>query len=185
MFDAAARDRGGAVADPPRRWRRRPRRRRAIDANVRRGALAPPVAGVVTWPLRPSRAIDVRVRGRVERDGRSPISSGSAPAARRNGWCGPPMSTIWPRSCARSTRRCRCCRSGVGSNLIVRDGGVPGVVVRLPKAMAKVRGRGRHASARAAAAMGITRRQRRARCGDRGARIPARRFPARSAVRCG
>ena len=27
---------------------------------------------------------------------------------------------------------------GVGSNLIVRDGGVPGVVVRLPKAMAKV-----------------------------------------------
>jgi UDP-N-acetylmuramate dehydrogenase len=28
---------------------------------------------------------------------------------------------------------------GVGSNLIVRDGGVPGVVVRLPKAMAQVR----------------------------------------------
>ena len=27
---------------------------------------------------------------------------------------------------------------GLGSNLIVRDGGVPGVVVRLPKAMAKV-----------------------------------------------
>ena len=27
---------------------------------------------------------------------------------------------------------------GVGSNLLVRDGGVPGVVVRLPKAMAKV-----------------------------------------------
>ena len=27
---------------------------------------------------------------------------------------------------------------GVGSNLIVRDGGVPGVVVRLPKAMSKV-----------------------------------------------
>src|SRR3546814_2924767 len=27
---------------------------------------------------------------------------------------------------------------GVGSNLIVRDGGVPGVVVRLPKSMAKV-----------------------------------------------
>ncbi|HYN46684.1 MAG TPA: FAD-binding protein, partial [Allosphingosinicella sp.] len=27
---------------------------------------------------------------------------------------------------------------GVGSNLIVRDGGVPGVVVRLPKALAKV-----------------------------------------------
>ncbi len=27
---------------------------------------------------------------------------------------------------------------GVGSNLIVRDGGVPGVVVRLPKSMQKV-----------------------------------------------
>ena len=27
---------------------------------------------------------------------------------------------------------------GVGSNLIVRDGGVPGVVVRLPKSLAKV-----------------------------------------------
>src|SRR3546814_6464466 len=27
---------------------------------------------------------------------------------------------------------------GVGSNLIVRDGGVPGVVVRLPKSMARV-----------------------------------------------
>src|ERR1700712_3357082 len=27
---------------------------------------------------------------------------------------------------------------GVGSNLIVRDGGVPGVVVRLPKSFAKV-----------------------------------------------
>ena len=44
---------------------------------------------------------------------------------------------------------------GVGSNLIVRDGGVPGVVVRLPKAMAKVvveDGRVRAG----AAAMGIT-----------------------------
>ena len=44
---------------------------------------------------------------------------------------------------------------GVGSNLIVRDGGVPGVVVRLPKAMATVTiedGRVRAG----AAAMGIT-----------------------------
>ncbi|TPG13237.1 UDP-N-acetylmuramate dehydrogenase [Sphingomonas oligophenolica] len=44
---------------------------------------------------------------------------------------------------------------GVGSNLIVRDGGVPGVVVRLPKAMARVTiddGRVRAG----AAAMGIT-----------------------------
>ena len=44
---------------------------------------------------------------------------------------------------------------GVGSNLIVRDGGVPGVVVRLPKAMATVGIE--HGLVRAgAAAMGIT-----------------------------
>jgi UDP-N-acetylmuramate dehydrogenase len=45
---------------------------------------------------------------------------------------------------------------GVGSNLIVRDGGVPGVVVRLPKAMAKVAvGPGKRVRA-GAGAMGIT-----------------------------
>jgi UDP-N-acetylmuramate dehydrogenase len=45
---------------------------------------------------------------------------------------------------------------GVGSNLIVRDGGVPGVVVRLPKSFAKVAIEpGNHVRA-GAAAMGIT-----------------------------
>ena len=44
---------------------------------------------------------------------------------------------------------------GVGSNLIVRDGGVPGVVVRLPKAMAKVSVDGDVVTA-GGAAMGIT-----------------------------
>jgi len=45
---------------------------------------------------------------------------------------------------------------GVGSNLIVRDGGVPGVVVRLPKAMARVTVEpGNHVRA-GAGAMGIT-----------------------------
>lgn len=44
---------------------------------------------------------------------------------------------------------------GVGSNLIVRDGGVPGVVVRLPKAMAAVRIEDGLVRA-GAAAMGIT-----------------------------
>lgn len=44
---------------------------------------------------------------------------------------------------------------GVGSNLIVRDGGVPGVVVRLPKAMASVRVEDGRVRA-GAAAMGIT-----------------------------
>jgi len=44
---------------------------------------------------------------------------------------------------------------GVGSNLIVRDGGVPGVVVRLPKAMATVGIKDGQVRA-GAAAMGIT-----------------------------
>ncbi len=44
---------------------------------------------------------------------------------------------------------------GVGSNLIVRDGGLPGVVVRLPKAMAKVSVDGDLVRA-GGAAMGIT-----------------------------
>ena len=44
---------------------------------------------------------------------------------------------------------------GVGSNLIVRDGGLPGVVVRLPKTMAKVSVQGDLVRA-GGAAMGIT-----------------------------
>ena len=44
---------------------------------------------------------------------------------------------------------------GVGSNLIVRDGGVPGVVVRLPKAFARIAIEGETVRA-GAAAMGIT-----------------------------
>jgi UDP-N-acetylmuramate dehydrogenase len=45
---------------------------------------------------------------------------------------------------------------GVGSNLIVRDGGVPGVVVRLPKAMAKVAVEPGNRVRAGGAAMGIT-----------------------------
>lgn len=45
---------------------------------------------------------------------------------------------------------------GVGSNLIVRDGGVPGVVVRLPKAMAKVTIEPGNRVRTGGAAMGIT-----------------------------
>lgn len=44
---------------------------------------------------------------------------------------------------------------GVGSNLIVRDGGLPGVTIRLPKSFAKVTIEGNHIRA-GAAAMGIT-----------------------------
>jgi len=45
---------------------------------------------------------------------------------------------------------------GVGSNLIVRDGGVPGVVVRLPKAFAKVAAEPDNRVRAGGAAMGIT-----------------------------
>jgi UDP-N-acetylmuramate dehydrogenase len=45
---------------------------------------------------------------------------------------------------------------GVGSNLIVRDGGVPGVVVRLPKAMAQVRVEPGNRVRAGGGAMGIT-----------------------------
>lgn len=45
---------------------------------------------------------------------------------------------------------------GVGSNLIVRDGGVPGVVVRLPKSFARVSAEPGNRIRAGAAAMGIT-----------------------------
>jgi UDP-N-acetylmuramate dehydrogenase len=45
---------------------------------------------------------------------------------------------------------------GVGSNLIVRDGGVPGVVVRLPKAMSHVHIEAGHRVRAGGGAMGIT-----------------------------
>lgn len=45
---------------------------------------------------------------------------------------------------------------GVGSNLIVRDGGVPGVVVRLPKSFARVTAEPGHRVRAGAGAMGIT-----------------------------
>ncbi|HEY0446126.1 MAG TPA: UDP-N-acetylmuramate dehydrogenase [Allosphingosinicella sp.] len=45
---------------------------------------------------------------------------------------------------------------GVGSNLIVRDGGVPGVVVRLPKSFAKVAAEPGNRVRAGAGAMGIT-----------------------------
>jgi UDP-N-acetylmuramate dehydrogenase len=45
---------------------------------------------------------------------------------------------------------------GVGSNLIVRDGGVPGVVVRLPKAMSHVHVEAGHRIRAGGGAMGIT-----------------------------
>ena len=62
---------------------------------------------------------------------------------------------------------------GVGSNLIVRDGGVPGVVVRLPKAMAKVSVEDGRVRA-GAGAMGITVASAARDTGIAGLELPAR-----------
>ena len=105
---------------------------------------------------------------------RSPTSSGSAPAGRPNGWCGRTTSRICRASCASSIRRCRCMPVGVGSNLIVRDGGVPGVVVRLPKACATVDVEPGNRVRAGGGAMGITVASQGARRRYRRPRIPAR-----------
>ena len=85
-----------------------------------------------------ARAAADAAQGTAERARRrSPISSGSGPAGRPNGWSGPATSTISPTSSRDLDPAVPVLPVGVGSNLIVRDGGVPGVVVRLPKAMAR------------------------------------------------
>ena len=73
---------------------------------------------------------------------------------------------------------------GLGSNLIVRDGGVPGVVIRLGRGFSEIEGRGRRAHARGRRRAGREGRARRA----GGRRSPGLRsfaaFRARSAARC-
>ena len=64
--------------------------------------------------------------------------SGSRPAARPTGCSSRRTSTTSPTSCAALDPAVPVMALGLGSNLIVRDGGVPGVVVRLGKAFAKV-----------------------------------------------
>ena len=88
---------------------------------------------------------------------RSPTSSGSAPAGRRE-WLVRPSDVEdlcrLPR--ASSIPSVPVLPVGVGSNLIVRDGGVPGVVVRLPKAMATSTSSRATAVRAGGGAMGIT-----------------------------
>ena len=63
---------------------------------------------------------------------------------------------------------------GVGSNLLVRDGGIPGVVVRLPAAFGKIEADGTRVRA-GAAALDARGGARGGRCRHRRAGIPARR----------
>ena len=62
---------------------------------------------------------------------------------------------------------------GVGSNLLVRDGGIPGVVVRLPASFGKIE-RGRHANSRRCGGARCRRRARRRRRRHRRPGISAR-----------
>jgi hypothetical protein len=116
-----------------------------------------------------------RVAARLTAGGRWRTSSGSAPAGRPNGWFGPPMSTISPISSRRSTRRhVPVWPVGVGSNLIVRDGGVPGVTSACPRLREDRHRARRRPRARGRRRDGDHRRQRRARRRHRRPRIPAR-----------
>ena len=74
---------------------------------------------------------------------------------------------------------------GLGSNLIVRDGGVPGVVVRLGKAFAKIERLDDITLRCGGGASGILVSSTARDAGIAGPRIPARRSPARSAASCG
>ena len=80
-----------------------------------------------------------KVRGQADRRTRRWRRwCGSRAAATPNGCSSRPTSTIWPNSCASSIPTVPVMALGLGSNLIVRDGGVPGVVVRLGKPFAKI-----------------------------------------------
>ena len=78
-------------------------------------------------------------RGATRRWGRR---RGSASAARRNGWCVRPMRTTCCSCCATLPTDVPVTVLGAASNLIVRDGGVRGVVLRLAPRLRRGRGRG-------------------------------------------
>ena len=65
-------------------------------------------------------------------------SSGSRAAATPNGCSSRPTSTTSPHFLRELDPDVPVMALGLGSNMIVRDGGVPGVVVRLGKAFAKI-----------------------------------------------
>ena len=75
--------------------------------------------------------------------------SGLVPRRRSGGSAVPSRRCRRPRDLhgGQARRSARVSVIGVGSNLLVRDGGIPGVVVRLPAAFGKIDGR-RHARAR-------------------------------------
>ena len=104
-----------------------------LDGHVGRAQMSH-AASVAAAPVMPP------VRGRLTAArAAGAASSGSRPAARPSGCSSRRTWTISPTSCAELDPAVPVMALGLGSNLIVRDGGVPGVVVRLGKAFAKVR----------------------------------------------
>ena len=99
--------------------------------------------------------------------------SGSNRAAPRNGCSSQRMWLICKPFCARLIRQMPVMALGLGSNMIVRDGGVPGVVVRLGKAFAKVAPVGRYHTELRRRGFGHSRILDRARQGHCGLGIPA------------
>ena len=80
-----------------------------------------------------------KVRGQAERPTRrSRRSSGSRAAATPNGCSSPRTRTDLIDFLRELDPEVPVMALGLGSNMIVRDGGVPGVVVRLGKAFAKI-----------------------------------------------
>ena len=68
------------------------------------------------------------------------------------------MPTTWPTFLAARPQDLRVSVIGVGSNLLVRDGGIPGVVVRLSSAFGKIETDGTRVRAGAAALDGAVAR---------------------------
>ena len=99
-------------------------------------------------PDRPAAAGARPLRENVAAGAASP---GSASAARPRCCSARPTRTTWPPSWPAAPADVPVTVIGVGSNLLVRDGGVPGVVVRLGRAFAEHRGRGRRRRAPAPA----------------------------------
>ena len=100
-------------------------------------------------------------------------SPGSASAARRRRWCDRPMRRTSRSSCAALPLDIPVHVIGACSNLIIRDGGLPGVVIRLARGFGAITVEADGVIA-GAAALDVTRRRTCRRGGPDRARVPLR-----------
>ena len=114
---------------------------------------------MTAWPPhrihRLSRHAAAAARARRRRTRRWRRSPGSASAARPRCWCARPMPTISAHFLRALPRDMPVHVIGACSNLIIRDGGLPGVTIRLARGFRRDRGWKRD---------GVDRRRRRAGC---------------------